>query len=203
MRAEAAAADAGAVAAAVGEGADQALSAVAEPGADQPDLPPVYQGPTPANPFGGQAFDIFEVMERAEEQSEFSTPLRETSEPAAPAQTAEPEPEPAATPAEPDPVASQAEPEPVASSPEAALALAEPPNLPQPTADDSAANQHKATVEPTESKVAETVGLVESIEMAEAAPTPTEVAPEPVIKPIVIGSEGEPVPTKKRGWWRR
>ena len=26
----------------------------AEPGADQPDLPPVYTGPTPANPFGGQ-----------------------------------------------------------------------------------------------------------------------------------------------------
>ena len=156
------------------EGADQALSAVAEPGADQPDLPPVYQGPTPANPFGGQAFDIFEVMERAEEQSEFSTPLRETSEPAAPAQTAEPEPEPAATPAEPDPVASLAEPEPAASSPEAsspeaALAVAEPANLPQTTADDSAANQHEATVEPTESKVAETVGLVESTEMAEAA----------------------------------
>ena len=38
----------------------------AEPGADQPDLPPVYTGPTPANPFGGQTFDIFDVMDQAE-----------------------------------------------------------------------------------------------------------------------------------------
>jgi ribonuclease E len=38
----------------------------AAPGADQPDLPPVYTGPTPANPFGGNTFDIFDVMEQAE-----------------------------------------------------------------------------------------------------------------------------------------
>ena len=29
----------------------------AEPGATQPDLPPVYSGPTPANPFGGNTFE--------------------------------------------------------------------------------------------------------------------------------------------------
>jgi ribonuclease E len=38
----------------------------AAPGAEQPDLPTVYIGPTPANPFGGQAFDIFDVLEQAE-----------------------------------------------------------------------------------------------------------------------------------------
>ena len=39
---------------------------VAAPGAEQPDLPPVYTGPTPANPFGGHAFDIFDMLEQAE-----------------------------------------------------------------------------------------------------------------------------------------
>jgi hypothetical protein len=29
-----------------------------------------------------------------------------------------------------------------------------------------------------------------------------DVAPEPIIRPIIIGS-GEAVPEKKRGWWRR
>jgi ribonuclease E len=41
-------------------------SPFAAPGAEQPDLPPVYIGPTPADPFGGQAFDIFDVLEQAE-----------------------------------------------------------------------------------------------------------------------------------------
>jgi ribonuclease E len=39
----------------------------AEPGAEQPELPPVYSGPTPANPFGGPAFDIFDALEPTEE----------------------------------------------------------------------------------------------------------------------------------------
>jgi ribonuclease E len=59
----------------------------AAPGADQPDLPPVYAGPTPANPFGSQAFDIFDVMEQVEQAA--SPPVI-----AAPP----PEPEPAAVP---------------------------------------------------------------------------------------------------------
>jgi ribonuclease E len=42
------------------------LPEVAEPGAQQPDLPPIYAGPTPANPFGGPAFDIFDAVEQAE-----------------------------------------------------------------------------------------------------------------------------------------
>jgi ribonuclease E len=36
------------------------------PGAEQPDLIPAYAGPTPADPYGGQVFDIFDVMEQAE-----------------------------------------------------------------------------------------------------------------------------------------
>jgi ribonuclease E len=45
---------------------DDVLPSVAAPGAEQPDLPPVYAGPTPANPFGGHMFDIFDVLEQAE-----------------------------------------------------------------------------------------------------------------------------------------
>jgi ribonuclease E len=43
------------------------LSPLGVPGAEQPDLVPVYAGPTPADPFGsGHVFDIFDVMEQAE-----------------------------------------------------------------------------------------------------------------------------------------
>ncbi len=45
---------------------DGNLSPLGVPGAEQPDLIPVYAGPTPADPFGGQAFDIFDAMEQAE-----------------------------------------------------------------------------------------------------------------------------------------
>ena len=41
---------------------------MAEPGAQQPELPPLYAGPTPADPFGGHAFDIFDALEQAEAQ---------------------------------------------------------------------------------------------------------------------------------------
>ena len=36
--------------------------------ADQPELPPVYAGPTPADPFGGGPFDIFDMLDDDEEQ---------------------------------------------------------------------------------------------------------------------------------------
>jgi ribonuclease E len=46
---------------------DGDLSPLGVPGAEQPDLVPVYAGPTPADPFGsGHVFDIFDVMEQAE-----------------------------------------------------------------------------------------------------------------------------------------
>ncbi len=48
-------------------GGDGDLSPLGVPGAEQPDLVPVYAGPTPADPFGsGHVFDIFDVMEQAE-----------------------------------------------------------------------------------------------------------------------------------------
>jgi ribonuclease E len=47
------------------EDAAEGLPAVAALGAEQPDLP-AYVGPTPANPFGFHAYDIFEVIEQHE-----------------------------------------------------------------------------------------------------------------------------------------
>jgi ribonuclease E len=117
----------------------------AEPGAEQPELPPVYAGPTPADPFGGHTFDIFDVMERAED---------EAAAPPPPVIVAEPEPEPAQGEAvreapEPEPaeaVVAFAEPavaEAVASEPEPPVA--EPPApAPEPTADPVAANDAAA-----------------------------------------------------------
>jgi ribonuclease E len=50
------------------------LSPFALPGADQPELQPVYAGPTPADPFGGRAFDIFDVMDQVERAAETKPP---------------------------------------------------------------------------------------------------------------------------------
>jgi ribonuclease E len=93
----------------------------AAPGADQPELPPVYTGPTPANPFGGNTFDIFDVMEQAEVAAPTPSPVQPTPVPGLEPENApvlaEPEPpvleEPPAETDEPvnEPVAaSQAEP---------------------------------------------------------------------------------------------
>ncbi len=57
----------------------EVLPEISAPGAEQPDLPPVYAGPTPADPFGGQAFDIFDVLERAEAQAVPSLPAETPS----------------------------------------------------------------------------------------------------------------------------
>jgi ribonuclease E len=133
-----------------------------EPGAEQPELPPVYVGPTPANPFGEHAFDIFDVMEGAATE----TPSIPSPEPP-PVVVAEPEPVAAeATSAEPAP----APPEPVA---EPAVAEAVPPPIAEP----------------------------EVVE--ETASVAAEAAPEPAIKPIIIGDSQDALVEKKRGWWRR
>jgi ribonuclease E len=77
------------------------LSPHAVPGADQPELQPVYAGPTPADPFGGRAFDIFDVMDQAERAAE--------ARPAAPravlAEDVATAPEPEAPGDDPEPVA--------------------------------------------------------------------------------------------------
>jgi ribonuclease E len=132
------------------DGADGEMPSHAEPGADQPDLPPVYSGPTPADPFGGHAFDIFDVLDRVEVTAATPDPV------GAP----EPEPDPAVQP-----------------EPELASAV-----------------------------VAEPLSVQADASGAEPVPEPVAIAkdaPEPLIKPIVIGDSETPVVERKRGWWRR
>jgi ribonuclease E len=151
----------------------------AEPGADQPELPPVYTGPTPANPFGGQTFDIFDVMD----QAEAAAPV-----PAVVAAAPEPEPVRPIILADPDPVAAEAtrddpEPEPVPVS-----------------APMSAAPEPVQTEAPFSEPEPEVLAPEPELETVIAA---NDVAAEPAIKPIIIGGEQEVVLEKKRGWWRR
>jgi ribonuclease E len=147
----------------------------AEPGADQPDLPPVYTGPTPANPFGGQNFDIFDVLEQAEA--------------AAPAQTiplAAPEPVPSIILEEPEPLQSEA----LRSEAELEFMTSEPERAPVPSV-------ILTELEPAQT---ETMGGEPEPESVVAA---NDAAPEPAVKPIIIGAEPDAVVEKKRGWWRR
>jgi ribonuclease E len=165
------------------DGSEGDLLAIAEPDAEQPDLPPVqaYMGPTPANPFGGEVFDIFDVLEQAEQraaaQVHVVTPVPTPMPVEAPLETvAEPEAQPdLAIAATPEPVAF-VEPEPVAE--------------PMPV------------VEPV--PVAEPEPVAEAVPEPAPEPEPEQVSEPvvgPAIQPIVIG-EAPPV-EKKRGWWRR
>ncbi|HEX4172095.1 MAG TPA: Rne/Rng family ribonuclease [Acetobacteraceae bacterium] len=150
----------------------------AEPGADQPDLPPVYSGPTPANPFGGNTFDIFDVLEQAEQ-----------APPAAAGPAAAAEPEPAPSPSvildEPEPaqaLSSGAEPAPEIEELPPAQQAEEPASAGTGWSEPEAPPQPAQTPEPEPAN---------------------DAAPEPAVKPIIIGSEQDVVVERKRGWWRR
>ena len=162
---------------------DGTLAAVSEPGAEQPDIP-VYAGPTPADPFGGQSYDIFAVLEQAEQAAEQAA--------VAPVQTMSAVPEPVPEIVAPEVVAV---PEPVVIAEPVAAVAPDPEPVPAP--------------EPEPEPVGEMVAVI-----AEPAPNTPEPAPAelalaepaiagPAIKPIVIGVDEMPVETKKRGWWRR
>jgi len=142
------------------DGSETTLPPTALPGAEQPELPPVYTGPTPANPFGGHTFDIFDVLEQAEESEALhakAAPSTDgfsdrheavvTVEPPAPLAAVE---LPAVTATDPPPISPEPEPEP-----------------------------------------------------ERPAPANDEAPKEPLVKPILIGSDDVPAADKKRGWWRR
>jgi ribonuclease E len=173
------------------DASDGGVETVAEPGAEQPELPPIYTGPTPANPFGGQAFDIFDVLEQAEQAA--GRPFASAPEPAPePAPLAEPAPEPApaAGPAPEPALATEAALEPVSELPTAP---------PQDIASRFAAEPGVAEAEPT------IAAEPQPVTDAPAPPVPAnDATPEPLVKPIVIGGqEDAPAAEKKRGWWRR
>jgi ribonuclease E len=159
---------------------ETSVPAHAEPGADQPELPPVYSGPTPANPFGGQAFDIFDVMEQVEEAAQPR---------AATAASVEPEPAPAA-------------------EPELAVAAPLPMAEPEAFTEAQAAELPPATHEPEPVTEAEQppepdLAAPEPSATAEPPVPANDVAAEPAVKPIIVGGEPDAVVEKKRGWWRR
>jgi ribonuclease E len=189
---------------------DGELSPFAAPGADQPELPPVYAGPTPADPFGGRAFDIFDVMDQAERAAE-ARPAPRAAVPVEITNATAPEPDVSST--EPEPVMATAEipPEPVAT---AAEIPPEPEPAPEPTsiAESVAAEAHPPEAEIVNTSAPEPTGesLHAPAEPEAAAPpvpandTAPEPAPaEPLVKPILIGAGGEPPAEPKRGWWRR
>jgi ribonuclease E len=170
------------------------LSPFAVPGADQPELQPVYAGPTPADPFGGRAFDIFDVMDQAERAAEARPAPRaavaaEIVNNAAPEpEASNPEPEPALAAAE-----AQAEPEPE-PAPEAIASELIPPEAE--IVNTSAPEPSGESLRPAEPALA-----TPPIPANDTSPEP--VPPEPLVKPILIGAGGEPPAEPKRGWWRR
>jgi ribonuclease E len=205
---------------------DGELSPQGLPGAEQPELLPVYTGPTPADPFGGRAFDIFDVMEQAELNAAAAArqvPPASRSAEVDFANATAPEPVGEDAPVrndtvevltpgadEPGEIVNAPEPEPAAmelhvvAAQEEGVALAE------------AAAPSPEQVEPAV-PVAESPALTavtpEPSLMEPLAPSPAEALPpvpandviaEPLIKPILIGAGIEPpVEKKKRGWWRR
>jgi ribonuclease E len=166
---------------------EETPAAISEPGAEQPDVPPAYTGPTPANPFGGHGYDIFDALERAEEQA-----ARTAQAPVAPAEVA-----PAGVaPAEPDVAELEATP--------TAMAAASPSET-VPMASGMVIVPISSTP-PAEEAVQPQAPEPEPEAEPEAVPEPESV-PEPVIgtiiQPIVIGETAAPPAEKKRGWWRR
>jgi ribonuclease E len=171
------------------DGVDGDVPAHAEPGADQPDLPPIYTGPTPANPFGGHAFDIFDVLDRAEPMEPNAPSVVDASEP-----TAERDPEPAPQlpvqeliteadrHADVDPAPAVVPPISLPPAPEAG-SRSEPEPEPATALEPLFAPAHAEPV------------------METAASNTNE--PEPAVRPILIGENDAPIAQKKRGWWRR
>ncbi len=201
---------------------DGELSPFAVPGADQPELQPAYAGPTPADPFGGRAFDIFDVMDQVERAAEVQ-PTRAGSA-AEIANNAAPEPETTAT--EPVAAASEqeaasergrgsisepaaAEPEvavsespaevqleaPAEAEPEAHIAQSPEPEIVNTGGPEPAGGARLTGTEPQAPTPANDTGA----DIALPEPSP----PAPLVKPILIGEETEPPVERKRGWWRR
>ena len=178
--------------AAAEESSDQVASFDAAP------APYVYTGPTPADPFGGQAFDIFDIMD----------------EPETPA-PASPEPPPIVPPADrPDHEGEAAE----ATVPAEAAAVPAVTHEPATILHAEPVVEHHFEPAPVHHFEPEAVPVVaeEPVHIAEAPPAAepelpllnghaAEPEPEPVsapvTPPVLVGTV--PVADKKRGWWRR
>jgi ribonuclease E len=194
------------------------ISPFAVPGAEQPDLLPVYAGPTPANPFGGQAFDIFDVMDQVERQAQ-TVPAARPGSAAEILDASVPEPEAIGSDAPPraeqadSPEKQPAAPEPQYAAAEILSSIALEPTRdasPNETAvgTESQREPEAAGTTMTEADLTGAGLLISSVPipandvMSEvAAPEPPPA--EPAVKPILVGAGGEPPAERKRGWWRR
>ena len=137
---------------------------------------PVYTGPTPADPFGGQALDIFDILERAEQGEPAPRPAPAATDleiPPVPAEATAPA-DIVAEPVAPEVVADAAPAE--AAEPVVAAAPPAPEPEPVPVAVPAAAPEPPAAAEPV-------IG--------------------PVVQPIVVSADSVPATERKRGWWRR
>ncbi len=171
---------------------------------------PVYQGPTPADPFGAPDFDVFDIIERAQEAALLAP--KPVAEPVARAEPSIEPPVPLEEPvAVPEPVAEPvAEPvqEPVSQAEqtiEPPLSLDEPvaAMAPEPVA--PPAVKPKAVRKPrvTKAMLAARAAAAEASAAAIAPPMPEpelslDVAPAPA-EP----EPAEPAPPPKKGWWKR
>jgi ribonuclease E len=193
---------------------DGELSPLAVPGAEQPELLPVYAGPTPADPFGGRAFDIFDVMDQAERAAEAQPASRATPaveivndggpEPetitadtaAAPGETMAPMGEPRGLiAAEPEHLEDAQAPAQGHAEPDAHTARQTEPEIINTAAPEPSGDARLTGAEPQAHTPANDTGS------GNALPEPSP--PEPLVKPILVGTDGEPPAERKRGWWRR
>jgi ribonuclease E len=134
-----------------------------------------YSGPTPADPFGGATYDIFDLMDQGEIPA--SPPSATTAPQGEGVQASEASP---GTP--PDLLPIDIPPVPAAAST---------PATPQQRAEPEPAEPTPAA-EPTPSAASQP-----------ATETALEPAVGPPIKPIVVGQDPLPQTERKRGWWRR
>ncbi|MCW3476711.1 Rne/Rng family ribonuclease [Limobrevibacterium gyesilva] len=166
---------------------------------------PVYTGPTPADPFGGHTYDIFDMIEQAVEAPARPAVVEAPApaEPVAAALEIPPVPVNATAPADVEPVVEASAEAPAPAADAAPLAVPESVAAPEP----AAAPEPVAAPELVPAPVVAPVPVMESAPEPAAPEPAAPVAPElpaaPAIKPIVIGQDTLPDAQPKRGWWRR
>ena len=166
----------------------------------EPEMP-TYAGPTPADPFGG-AYDIFDVLEQAEEQraNAVAVPALETR----PEPALEPLPEPlgAAEALNAESFAQHTTAE-ADTPPEAASKSG-------PASAETSAPSEPTLAEPVwGAKIEAPAVLPEFAAPETASPDPADMEsvepepqPAPAVVPVLVGA-GEGPAAPKRGWWRR
>ncbi len=177
---------------------------------------PVYTGPTPANPFASPTLDIFDLMERAEEQAAAPAPRPATrlAKPPAPATgskaakaaaTRAPSARTLAARAAKAAAAAAAEAA-EASAAEAPAAAAPAPVVETPVVETLAAEivAPAAVAPPVAEPVTAEPVTAEPMMAEPMMAEPAAAEPEPVVvKPLVVGQDVLPGAAPKKGWWRR